>query len=310
MKDIKFSVVIPSYKTDEDVMIRTIESVLSQNFKPYEIIVVDDNGGNEYTLINKKLSEKYAGKVRFEFYPKNMGANYARNTGIKTATGDFIAFLDSDDEWYPIFLEEVEKCITQKNAKFISVQYYIRTKTGRFQFSKRGYKDGDISKTILYKDLVGPTSAVIVHKKTIIDAGLFDESLPARQDYDMWIRVSQLAPIHYIDVPLLDIYRDGHDSISSSYIRNVRGTQMVLDKILSTYSLAEEERNSITFAQNKRMAMSCAHGGNFMEARVYSRKALNAKMDLGMIALLLLYNFPTLYKFMRKNNHKRRENKL
>ncbi|MBR4920427.1 MAG: glycosyltransferase [Prevotella sp.] len=307
MSDIKFSVVIPSYKTSEEVMTRTIESVLAQNYKPYEIIVVDDNGGNEFTDINKKLQNKYSEKVQFEFYPQNMGANHARNTGIKAATGDFIAFLDSDDEWYPIFLEEVVKCINNKSAKFISVQYFIRTKTGRFQFSKKGFKEGDISKSILFRDLVGPTSSVVVEKNTIIDAGLFDEALPARQDYDMWIRVAQIAHIYYIDTPLLDIYRDGHDSISRSYKRNVRGTQMVLDKILVSYDLSEYERKSISYAQNKRMAMSSAHGGNFKDARMYSKRALMSIFSIGMVGYYILYSIPPIYKIMRKQMHKMRE---
>ena len=113
MEKVRFSVVVPSYKTDEETMKRTIESVLSQKYKPFEIIIVDDNGGNEFTQINKKLAEKYHGKVKFVFYEKNMGANYARNTGIKNAKGDMIAFLDADDAWNEDYLE--------RNAEYAKV---------------------------------------------------------------------------------------------------------------------------------------------------------------------------------------------
>ena len=68
MERIKISVVIPSYKTEEEVMTRTIESVLSQSYKPHEVIVVDDNGGNEYSVMNRNLSLKYSASVRFCFY--------------------------------------------------------------------------------------------------------------------------------------------------------------------------------------------------------------------------------------------------
>lgn len=308
MERIKISVVIPSYKTEEKVMTRTIESVLSQSYKPHEVIVVDDNGGNEYSVMNRNLSLKYSDSVRFVFYEKNMGANYARNTGVRNAAGEFIAFLDADDEWNNDYLEKNAEIINNKGAKFISNGYYIVTKSGKFTFDRSHFKDGDVSRKIFFKDFGGPTSSIVVNRKTLIDAGLFDESLPARQDYDMWIRCAQLVPFYYINEPMMNIYRDGHDSISSSYERNVRGTMMVLNKILNTYDLSKDEIKNVKYAQYTRMAMSSAQGNNFADSRKNMRKALCEKFTLNGGGLFIVYCFPCIYKYIRRLRHKNREN--
>lgn len=307
MEKVRFSVVVPSYKTDEETMKRTIESVLSQKYKPFEIIIVDDNGGNEFTQINKKLAEKYHGKVKFVFYEKNMGANYARNTGIKNAKGDMIAFLDADDAWNEDYLERNAELAIRKGAKFISNSYYIVTQSGKYVFDRSDFKDGDVAKAILKRDFGGPTSSIVVDRDTLIKAGLFDEALPARQDYDMWIRCAQLVPFYYINEPLMSIYRDGHASISSSYVRNVKGTQMVLDKILLTYTLTDDERKDILFAQYSRMAMSSAHGDDFKNARKYTKLALKARLEKKAIFMYMVYSMPFVYNALRKIHHKQRE---
>lgn len=307
MENIRFSVVIPSYKTDEDTMTRTIESVLAQNYKPYEVIIVDDNGGNEYTETNKALAEKYKDKVRFVFYEKNMGANFARNTGIKEAKGDMIAFLDADDAWNNDYLERNAELVNHKGAKFISNSYYIVTQSGKYVFDRSNFKDGDVSKAILKRDMGGPTSSIVVERETLIKAGLFDEALPARQDYDMWIRCAQLVPFYYINEPLMSIFRDGHASISSSYVRNVKGTQMVLDKILSTYNLSEDERKDVQFAQYSRMAMSSAHGGDFKNAKKYTKLAIKVRLEKKALVMYVAYSMPWLYNVLRNIHHKQRE---
>lgn len=307
MEKIKISVVIPSYKTDEEVMTRTINSVLTQSYKPHEVIVVDDNGGNEYSKNNRNLAFKFGDSVRFIFYENNMGANYARNTGVNNATGDIIAFLDADDEWNQDYLERNVELIRDKGAKFISNGYYIVTKSGKFSFDRSIFKDGDVSRKILLRDFGGPTSSIVVDRKTIIDAGLFDESLPARQDYDMWIRCAQLVPFFYINEPMMNIYRDGHDSISSSYERNVRGTMMVLNKILNTYNLTKEEIKDVKYAQYARMAMSSAQGNNFADSRKYMKMALIARVNGYGIILYFAYCLPFLYKYLRKYRNKGRE---
>lgn len=307
MENVSFSVVVPSYKTSEETLTRTIESILSQTYKPFEILIIDDNGGDSYSMIGKKLSILYEGKVKFIFYDKNMGANFARNTGVKAACGDMIAFLDADDEWNSDYLQRNAELVVNKGAKFISNSYYIVTKSGRYVFDRSAFKDGDVSKAIFYRDYGGPTSSIVVDREILIKAGLFDEKLPARQDYDMWIRCAQLVPFFYINEPLMNIYRDGHDSISSSYKRNVKGTQMVLDKILSTYKLTCEEKNDIKYAQYSRMAMSSAHGGNFMDAKKYIKLAMKAKRSKKVVLLYLMYSMPFLYNSLRKCHHIVRE---
>lgn len=299
MEKIKISVVIPSYKTEVEIMERTINSVLSQSYKPYEVIVIDDNGGNQYTSINKKLSSKYHDSVRFIFYENNKGANYARNLGIQNATGDYIAFLDADDEWFINYLEKNVSVIKNNNAKFISNGYYVVTQYGKFNYDRSLLIDGDVSRKILIKDLGGPTSAIVVERNTLLKAGLFDTSLPARQDYDMWIRCAQIVDFYYNNNPIMNIYRDGHDSISSSYKRNIQGTLMVLNKILDTYNLSKEEIRNVKYAHYSRMAMSGSQGNNFECSRKYMKMALNIKFSFLGLLLYIGYCLPFAFIFMR-----------
>lgn len=276
------TVVIPSYNTDYDTMVRTIMSVTSQSLSPLEILIVDDNGGNEFTEINERIEREFKKhRVRVVYNDKNMGANFTRNHGVKKAKGDYIAFLDSDDTWSYDYLKTVTEIIKTKNAKFVTSNYQIVHKDGTLppEFNERDFPSGDISKKELYKDVVGPTSTVVVDRQTLIDAGLFDEEMPARQDYDMWLRVCKLVPLYYNYKPTVWVYRDGHASISSSYKRNVKGTQMVLHKILSTNQLSELEQKAIKASHYKHMAKACILCNAYTEARAFAKKSMFYKFD-------------------------------
>ena len=301
-KSIQISVVIPSYKTEYEVMKRTVDSVLSQTYKPLEIIIIDDNGLNEFSEYNKRIECEYSDSVIVLYNKTNSGANFSRNIGIQAARGSYIAFLDSDDEWSPKYIEKIADKIIETNAKFIAVNLQIISKEGvmpsRFTINER--KSGNIAMKELVADCAGPTSALVIEKDTLILAGMFDCQLPARQDYDMSIRVSQLVDIHYIYEPLVRIYRDGHDSISSSYKRNVSGTKMVLDKILKTYKLTESERKEIIASHNFHMAMACILCNAYSDAKPFLRVSINNRLTCKKVMLYVLCCMPSLFSFAKR----------
>ena len=296
----KISIVIPSYKTSYKIICRTIKSCLAQSYQPFEIIVVDDNGGNEFSEISKKIASEYTEKVNVLLNDKNRGANFSRNRGVNAAKGEYIAFLDSDDEWSNDYLEKVANIIECQKAVFVTTNYQIVHKDGVLppEFDKEKFIPGNISKNELYQDLVGPTSTVVIAKDLIIKAGLFDESLPARQDYDMWLRVTKLAPIHYNYDPCVKVFRVGADSISSSYKRNVEGTKMVLKKILSDKNLTDVEQNDISAAHYKHMALACILCNAYKESQVYIKQSLNARFNKVLFGWLLLSYFPKTFTFI------------
>lgn len=302
MQNKHVSVVIPTYKTSYEVLSRTISSCLAQTYPPFEIIIVDDNGDNEYRENALKISSEYRTNVSVLFNEKNRGANYSRNRGVLSARGDFIAFLDSDDVWIPNYLQIVSNIIEDNNSKFITSNYQIVHNDGTLppEFNDKKFVSGDFSKKELYQDFIGPTSTVVIAKETIIKAGLFDEKLPARQDYDMWIRVSKLVPVFYNYTPSVKVYRVGNDSISSSYKRNVEGTKLVLHKILSTENLTNDEKKEISASHYKHMALACILCNAYKESRIYAKKSLKLVFDKRIFIWYLLSFFPFLFNFLRK----------
>lgn len=281
MEQIKISVVMPSYRTSYEIVKHSLDSIRKQTFKAFEIIVVDDNDDDEYRRMSQKLETEFKGVVTFLFNEKNLGANFSRNKGISNASGNFIAFLDSDDEWPPCYLENVVSTIVNENALFVTTNYQVVHEDGALPpvFSKKKFVSGDISKEELYQDMVGPTSTVVISKDVIVNAGLFDVRLPARQDYDMWLRVTKLVPVYYNYQPCVKVFRVGRKTISSSYKRNVLGTQMVLSKILESNLLDEKETKRIVASHTKHMALSCILCNAYGDARVYALKSLKEKMD-------------------------------
>lgn len=298
---IDFSVVIPSYKTSFDVMEQTIESVLSQQCPPKEIIVIDDNGNDLYSEENQKLQKKYGDKLKVFFNDKNSGANFSRNRGVDLSSSAYIAFLDSDDTWSEDYLKNVAEIIQKQDAKFVTTNYQVVHEDGVLppEFNDKFFVSGDISKKELYQDLVGPTSTVVIAKDVIQEAGLFDVALPARQDYDMWLRVTKIVPVFYNYKSGVKVFRVGRTSISSSYKRNVQGTQMVLDKILKTQGLNEIEKKHIRASHLKHMALACILCNAYKESRCYAKKSLKNKFDKKLFLWYVLSFCPPLFTFMR-----------
>lgn len=298
---------MPTYHSDKKTLVRTVESILQQKYLPKEIIVIDDNGLCDYQKTTKEVQKLYPDALKIFFNKENMGANYSRNKGIKEATGKYIAFMDADDTWDKNYLEECASIIEKCQALFITTNYQIIHKDGVLPpaFNKSIHESGNISNKELFRDYVGPTSTVVVEREVLMKAGLFDIELPARQDYDMWIRTSQIVPLFYNFKPLVKIYRDGHASISSSYKRNVQGTKMVLQKILAQKNITDDEKIKITASQYKHMALACILGNAYKEAREYAYISLKWDFDFTLSIWYILCFFPSFFRWLRTVRKKR-----
>ncbi len=206
------SVVIPTFNRAKKVR-RAIESVKNQTFKADEIIVVDDGSTDETLKILEKIKDI---KV---IYQQNLGVSEARNRGIKEAKGEWIAFLDSDDWWFEDKLlkqikfhkENPDILISQTDEIWIKNGIQIN-KAKRFRKKLQGY----IFKPSLNMCHISP-SAVMIHRKVFEDVGVFDPSLPACEDYDLWLRISKKYFIGLIDEPLIAKTGGHEDQLSMKY---------------------------------------------------------------------------------------------
>ncbi|HBF43204.1 MAG TPA: glycosyl transferase [Desulfobacteraceae bacterium] len=207
------TVIIPTFNRAWKV-VRAISSVLFQTFTDFELIVVDD-GSTDGT---KMGLAQFARQITYIVHSSNLGVSAARNTGIRRSKAPLIAFLDSDDYWLPQKLA-MQLEFFKRHPKAIICQteeIWIR-KNHRVNPKKRHKKpSGDIFKPSLSLCLVSP-SAVMLKKSIFEEIGLFDEDLPACEDYDLWLRISCRYPVSLIKKPLI-VKEGGHpDQLSAMY---------------------------------------------------------------------------------------------
>ncbi|WP_041960407.1 glycosyltransferase family 2 protein [Sulfurospirillum arsenophilum] len=195
-----FSVVIPAYNREKELHV-AIQSVLNQTYQNFELIVVD-NGSTDAT---KEVVQSYMAndaRVKY-FWQENSGSPAgSRNTGIKNAMGEWVAFLDSDDYWYPQKLERVAKMI-EDNSNAIAVSHYEdKMVNGIFHSTLEHGKT--LSRGPYYELLLDgnslSTSAMSVKKEKLFEIGLFDihKDYFAVEDYDMWMKLSLVGEFCYI----------------------------------------------------------------------------------------------------------------
>jgi glycosyltransferase involved in cell wall biosynthesis len=194
------SVVIPVYNRREEV-VEAIQSVLGQTLPPDEVLVVDD-GSTDGTA---DAAERFGGPVRV-VRRRNGGPSAARNTGILSARGDLVAFLDSDDMWKPRCLEVLVNLLKLGNLDLafgdVEVVQGGKVVTPSFLREKAFFPViranpqciPNCFALLLIENFI-PTSALVARRRALIDAGLFDESLRSVEDRDMWVRVARSGRI-------------------------------------------------------------------------------------------------------------------
>ena len=227
------SVIIPTYNR-RNTLPRAVESVLNQTYKPIEIIVVDDGSTDG---AKEMCSEMYP-LVRY-IYQANSGVSSARNTGIKSASGDWIALLDSDDEWLPDKLDRQVKLL-QDNAEIRfchTNEIWIRNNVRINQKKKHQKYGGNIFNKCLDICRISPSSSLF-HTSVIKDVGLFDESLDVCEDYDMWLRITSKYPVLFLDQPLIKKFGGHSDQLSRVFGGIEQYRIRSLEKILTSKSLS------------------------------------------------------------------------
>jgi GT2 family glycosyltransferase len=234
MKNI--TVIIPVYNRPAFVK-EAIQSVLDQTWSNLEIIVVNDGSTDNTPLVLQSFGDK----IRV-IHQENKGVSAARNTGIQNSDSRWIAFLDSDDIWLP------EKLSTQMHffenhpdAKICQTEE-IWIKNGKRLYPKKKHKkkSGMIFEHCLPLCIVSP-SAVMIHREMFDLVGTFDESLPACEDYDLWLRISCQYPIYLLDQPLI-IKRGGHHDQLSQATRLDRFRIQALVKLIKSGILTDNQK--------------------------------------------------------------------
>jgi glycosyltransferase involved in cell wall biosynthesis len=206
-----FSVIIPSYNRFRRLC-SAIDSVLSQSFRDFELIVVDDGSTDDTPVIQ----EKYGNRIRY-LRQQQQGVSSARNNGISHASSPYIALLDSDDIWLPEKLAAQVEFIRRHPGILIHQTDEIWIRNGkRVNPRNRHRKSGGyIFPQSLHLCLISP-SAVVLHRDIFDRYGHFDEGLPVCEDYDLWLRTTWCEETGFIPEQHI-IKHGGHgDQLSRS----------------------------------------------------------------------------------------------
>ena len=225
------SVIVPTYNC-ATYLPDAIDSVLAQTFKDFEIIIVDD-GSTDNT---REVVKKYGLQIKY-IYQENKGPSAARNLGIQSSNGQYIAFLDSDDIWLPQKLElQMNEFLKSPSTGLVTCGRYNIDSNGALQeclcdisyISRTKALDLFLTKNILH----GGNSQVVIKRECLDKVGLFDEELHVAEDWDLWLKICKQYDFKGLNKPLVKI-RIRENSQSSYGDKNLKNELKYLDRIFA-----------------------------------------------------------------------------
>lgn len=288
------SVIIPTYNR-ASFLIRALASVEQQTLTCREIIVVDDGSEDNTSECVGEFTGKCKIPVRY-IYQENQGPASARNRGITEAQAGYCAFLDSDDHWQKRKLELQYSALVSNPERMIAHtrEKWFRRGTHLNQKKIHQPGDGDIFKHCLQLCAVG-MSTVMVKKELFAEVGMFNESLPCCEDYDLWLRTSSRYHFLLIDTPLTIKEGGREDQVSFQFrvgmdrlrigalLDLLRGASLSTEQTL--WTLEELQKKAVVYGNG------CIKHERIEEGKTYLGLAHWAEAQIGGEAKSLL-NIP------------------
>lgn len=215
------SVIITTYKRPPEILERAIQSVLSQTCRDWELLVVDDSPPDfsQRPQVEAAVRQYEDRGVHYLPHPKNLGANAARNTGLANAQGEFVAYLDDDDEWLPEKLEKQLEAMEQygpDTALIYCGRLVEHDDDGSVQEAKVTFLDGEVLDALILSNFIGSTSYPLMRTAALREIGGFDLELPASQDFDVWLRLSQKHKVGFVREPLAKYHIHSGETITGN----------------------------------------------------------------------------------------------
>lgn len=206
------SVIIPFYNRKATI-IRAINSVFNQTYQDFELILINDGSTDDGLNLLDQVKKSFR-----LINQSNLGVSAARNAGIELAKYEWIAFLDSDDEWLPDKLEKQVQFISENpELKWVhGEEFWIRNGKRVNPMKKHQKGGGDQFLASLDLCLISP-STVMLKKSLLEQVGGFREDFPVCEDYDLWLKLTSLYPIGFIENPLIKKYGGHADQLSRKY---------------------------------------------------------------------------------------------
>jgi glycosyltransferase involved in cell wall biosynthesis len=280
----RVSVIMPSYNTAA-LIAASLDSVFQQSFQDFEIVVVNDGSPDtpELEQVLAPYLETHADKIVY-VRQENKRAAGARNTAIRQARGEFFAFLDSDDAWLQTHLEAQMELFEQTPGLGLAYCNGLSLRNAERPLSfmdtcpSRG--PANFEALVLERCQI-PISTVVARKSAFVDVGMFDETLPRCDDYDMWLRMAFYgAKIAYTTKVQVRLNGGRPGSLSASRAKMAEAYWKILEKALQTLPLVQSDHALVQTRANEIRAQylleegkQCLHRGEFDQARVCLRQA-------------------------------------
>ena len=262
------SVVIPTFNR-RDYITTALDSVLAQTYKDYEIVIIDDGSSDD----TKEVLKPYQDDIRY-FYQENRGISGARNRGIRESRGDYIALLDSDDYWLPEKLKcQTDRIKEEPECGMVATRCSSIAPDGTFRKKNRPGKSGWILNDIFKANFIRTSSALIT-RKCFDTVGLFDESLPEGEEYDLWLRIAKQYPIVFINEPLT-VYTDNPHGVSTDSLAGRLIRLKVLEKEYLRKSIPSQLYKKRMSRNYHYVGRHYLRRGKKSEGKQYLRQALS-----------------------------------
>ena len=257
------SAIITTYKREPHILKRALESVINQTYKEIEIIVVDDSPSD---YLRRDEIEKMVNcyeNVKYIKHETPQGACVARNTGMNQSHGEYIAFLDDDDEWYPQKIEQqLNAFVNDKIALVYCGNDVIDDDTGVFKHDKRKFVSGMIFDSLIEDNFIGSTSYPLLRKDRLVEIGGFDALMQSSQDYDVWLRIEKKFEVTYIEESLVLYHIHSGDQITKNPRKKIAG----LERIYSKYKEYIESNPNAKWNRTIKIAPFYAMEGDIKKA--------------------------------------------
>lgn len=288
----KVSIILPCYNGAKWIR-RTIESILVQNYRDFELIIVDDGSiDNSKGVITPFLREE---RIRY-IYQKNQGFSGAINRGIRESKGTLIGFIGQDDLWLPDKLELQVKYFTEhQNISLVYSPYYSvdseeriinKIKASNFHSKKKS-----ICKLFII-NYVG-FETVLVKKHCFDKVGLFDQRMIACSDHDMWLRVAVYFDIGYLDIALVKKRQHGLQ-LSKNMEIVLKDEFLLVNKAIKYYHFLKKYERKKLASLYFTWGVMLIRNGNFKEAKPKLLKVI--KYQPWQLKAIAAYLVPSLYK--------------
>ena len=210
----EISVIIPTHNRAW-ALARAVSSVLNQTFEDFELLVVDDGSTDQTQELLESFDDS---RLRVIKEPSNGGVSRARNRGIGLARGEWIAFLDSDDEWLPHKLQAQREYLQGRPELRVvhGEEIWIRRGVRVNPHKKHAKSGGWIFAKCLPLCAISP-STVMIHREVFQQIGTFDPEMIVCEDYDLWLRMTQFFEVGLVTVPIINKYGGHSDQLSARY---------------------------------------------------------------------------------------------